>query len=308
MSWQPPTPSPPAPAFRPQSLGEILDEAFRLYRRNFGLLFVIALLLALPGLAQGLASAQSTSFATIVQRLASGRPIATLPATPPSASLNDLASAFGLLELLIVPFSLGTVIRAGLDIAQGGLPSLETAFRGTARRYWALWGLFLLYLVVFVPLLVAAFGLVVLATVLHAAVVGVLVGLIGVVVAIWVGVRWAVAVPTLLQEGVGPVRALQRSWELVGGRWWRTFGILIVTYLLILVVEVVVGGVLAVAVLPVQAVASGLAAGLGQAAGAVVGALVAPVSSLVLVLLYRDLRIRREGWGLDQLAQGVPST
>jgi len=49
---------------------------------------------------------------------------------------------------------------------------------------------------------------------------------------VWILVRWSVAIPVMLVEGVGPTRALGRSWNLVRGHWWRLLAIFIVAYLL----------------------------------------------------------------------------
>ena len=49
---------------------------------------------------------------------------------------------------------------------------------------------------------------------------------------IWLFVMYAVAVPALLLERVGPVQSLKRSYRLVKGRWWATFGTLLVSTVL----------------------------------------------------------------------------
>jgi hypothetical protein len=46
--------------------------------------------------------------------------------------------------------------------------------------------------------------------------------------AVYVFVRLALAVPVVLREGRGPIDALRRSWELVGGVWWWVFGVFVV--------------------------------------------------------------------------------
>src|SRR5205085_9824388 len=43
--------------------------------------------------------------------------------------------------------------------------------------------------------------------------------------AVLIYIRLMVAVPAIIVEGLGPVQALQRSWRLVQGNWWRTFGL-----------------------------------------------------------------------------------
>jgi len=54
----------------------------------------------------------------------------------------------------------------------------------------------------------------------------------------YLGIRWALAGPVLACEGRGIIESLRRSWTLVEGRWWRTFGILL---LMGLVTEIVLG-------------------------------------------------------------------
>ena len=49
---------------------------------------------------------------------------------------------------------------------------------------------------------------------------------------IWLFVMYAVAVPALLLERVGRVQSLKRSFRLVKGRWWATFGTLLVSTVL----------------------------------------------------------------------------
>src|SRR5947209_3790525 len=46
-------------------------------------------------------------------------------------------------------------------------------------------------------------------------------------------VTWCAAVPALMFERVGPLRALGRSWELVRDHWWTTFAALIVALAII---------------------------------------------------------------------------
>jgi hypothetical protein len=45
---------------------------------------------------------------------------------------------------------------------------------------------------------------------------------------VYVFVRLSLAVPVVVQEGLGPVQALRRSWDLVGGSWWWVFGVMVV--------------------------------------------------------------------------------
>jgi hypothetical protein len=106
-----------------------------------------------------------------------------------------------------------------------------------------------------------------------------------VVPGVFVGVVLAVSVPTLVVEGRQGWQALSRSWGLVGGEWWHTFGTVLLTWLLLgLVVNLVTNAV------------GGFGHGwLAQTvAQALAIALATPFAALVGVLRYLDLRARKE--------------
>jgi hypothetical protein len=157
-----------------------------------------------------------------------------------------------------------------------------------------------------------AIGLSVLAGVLlgagaHLIPLGVLVGVAGgiaaTVFAAMVWIRWQVAVPPVVLEQAGPVKSMGRSWRLVRGSWWRVFGILLVTNLVVGLVNIMIrlpfeigGGGLGILLgQPSSRGLSVLAVILTAVGGIIAGTLVGPLSSGVTVLLYADLRMRREG-------------
>jgi hypothetical protein len=107
---------------------------------------------------------------------------------------------------------------------------------------------------------------------------------------IYIGVRLAVAVEALVVEGRRGRRAVARSWSLAKGHWWHAFGTLVVASLL--------SGVASVVLTVPFADAGWVARGL---ADAVARLLTLPYVALVGILLYLDLRTRREGLSLDAL-------
>lgn len=115
----------------------------------------------------------------------------------------------------------------------------------------------------------------------------------------FVWVRLALAPPAVMLESedgrpVGPVTAIRRSWGLVHGGWWRTFGI-------VLLGAVIAGALSGLISAPLQAVIGLLPLDLAAALvlpilGAILGQAVSlPISGLVLGLVYVDRRIRAEG-------------
>jgi hypothetical protein len=107
---------------------------------------------------------------------------------------------------------------------------------------------------------------------------------------IWIGVRLAVSVEALVVEGRRGTQAMGRSWELVGGHWWHAFGALVVAGLLTGIVNAVITTPFNNTGWFVQAIAA-----------AVATVITMPYGVLVGVLLYLDLRARKEQLNLERL-------
>ncbi len=131
------------------------------------------------------------------------------------------------------------------------------------------------------------------------------------VLATWLVIRFCLATPALMLERQSIVKAMSRSAKLVRGSWWRTFGILLLTGLIVRIVQALVSIPFTV----IGAAVSGdgindlLGTGGGhpswmsliiQGVGALIGStLTLPISAGVTVLLYIDQRIRREALDLE---------
>lgn len=114
---------------------------------------------------------------------------------------------------------------------------------------------------------------------------------------IYIGVRLAASIQALVVEGKRGTEAMRRSWELVGGHWWHAAFTLLVGAL-------ITGVVNAVITAPFNAGAwflQGLAA-------AVATTVTLPYGALVGVLLYLDLRARREPLDLDTLKANLQAS
>ena len=97
-------------------------------------------------------------------------------------------------------------------------------------------------------------------------------------------------IEALVVEGRRGTEAMGRSLGLVGGHWWHAFGTLLVAALLIGVVNAVITAPFGATSWFVQAVAA-----------AVATVVTLPYGVLVGVLLYLDLRARKERLTLDTL-------
>jgi hypothetical protein len=274
-------------------LSELLDELFRLYRRHFPLIIGVALLVALPGLVwtlvAGVYRLNSTSYTNLFT--ATGTSTVAFNSQEFSNLLGTLLlGALG--GLILLPFSLGAVYRAVTDVALGRPATIGVVLRETLARYWPLLGLVGLFFVFGVVWVIAeVIGFVLL----------ILPGLAVFCAAAYFLVRWSLTVAAMMAEDIGPIRGLGRSWNLVKGQWWRTFGILVVVAIL----QTIISSALSILF---QLIATIFSTGDFQAALVSVGstllsALVSPITTIAVVLLYFDLRVRKEGLDLDQLAQ-----
>jgi hypothetical protein len=119
-----------------------------------------------------------------------------------------------------------------------------------------------------------------------------------------------VTTQTIVLEGQGPLAGLGRSWRLVGGSFWRTLGIMLLMGVLTYMI----------AAFPATIVSFGLTLSSGGALDnlarnqmittllAQIGQIVAlPLEFAVYTLLYYDLRVRKEGYDLELIAQQAAS-
>jgi hypothetical protein len=188
---------------------------------------------------------------------------------------------------LLVPFSVGALYRAATSLAAGNVETLGSVLAGTARRYFAVWGIVILGALVAVGMI----------------------AIITIPVVLWVLIRWSVAIPALFAEGIGPVKALGRSWNLVRDNWWRTLGILIIVTIMVSLIQTALATLFGGAAALLPGLNGDIRAGIVTTVSTLVDALVGAIQPIAITLLYLDLRVRKEGLDLDQLArQAAPGT
>ncbi len=115
--------------------------------------------------------------------------------------------------------------------------------------------------------------------------------------------RLSVAAPVCVAERVGPIKSISRSWDLTETRFWPTMAIvafnLFVPGLLGAVVGQIVAGILKAAI-------SDRAGVFGTfGVGVLSTGLITPLTTAILVVMYLDLRVRREGLDLQLAVQGL---
>jgi hypothetical protein len=271
---------------RVMPLGELLDETFKLYRRHFTVIAGVALVIILPNLILSLISgsyrANPISYLqSVAQNINNPDELTRIQARQQEYTSSPLYLLSFPIAALLVPFSVGAMYRAATSLAAGNLETIGSVLLGTLRRYFAVWGVVILGALVFVGAI----------------------AIVTIPVVLWVAIRWSVALPALFAEGIGPVKALGRSWNLVRDNWWRTVGILIIVTIMVSLIQTALaflfGGVAAV----VPGLSDDLRAGVVTSVTTLVDALVGAITPIAITMLYLDLRVRKEGLDLDQLAR-----
>ncbi|HEV2755896.1 MAG TPA: hypothetical protein VG318_08990 [Actinomycetota bacterium] len=273
-----------APALRPLRVGEILDVAIKIYTRNALTLWKIVALVVFP-----------------VYVLSAVVTLSTLPDEFLDPSFGTDPDSFDTVEadlwtmfaaqmllvfvtMVVTTIATGACMKAVSDVYVGAKPEMGSSVRFAARRVHSLVWITLLTFIL-----------------------GGLAAIALIVPGVWLWFSWTVAPAVLLVEGHKGMKALGRSFGLVKGRWWPVFGAVVVGYVL----GGIVSGALSAAAYPlifgdtgdsavVQAVVNTLVNTIG-------GILVLPFSAALVAVIYFDLRVRKEGFDLQLLAERIGS-
>ena len=264
-----------APELRPLSIGEILDVAIKIYLRNAWTLFRVVLVVVAPveivsALIQASAAANSNDTAT--------------------ASSHDVAlalSAIGAATLLGVvanTVATGASFKAVADAYLGEQPTWRSSLRfAFARIHSILW-------ITLLGGIATVIGLV-----------------FCIIPGVYLWIAFAVAVPVLLTEGVKGSKALGRSRALVRDRWWGTFGVVLLGTILAGVVSAAIGALAGLAGGTTDA--SSVAGFLVNSVSGTLGSMIStPFTAAFVSVLYFDLRVRKEAFDLQLLAERIGLT
>ncbi|MFF4170013.1 glycerophosphoryl diester phosphodiesterase membrane domain-containing protein [Streptomyces sp. NPDC001744] len=310
--WDKPhAPKPGVVPLRPLGVGEILDGAVKTLRAHWRTVLTITVTVAVL----------SETFGVLAQRYLTQKTPPLGPGATPAEELEHMlesvqSSLIGMGPALLVTLVASLVSSALLTVVISrailGRPvSLSSAWQEARPRLLRLLGLTLL--------LAAMSAAVVFAGLLPGRLVGgapgvalTLLGSLAALVAfVWLLIRFSLASPALMLERGGVVQSLKRSAKLVQGSWWRVFGIVLLTQLLIYLFTLVVSIPFMLLAIAVDGDGlTGLVAGTSTTfgwpflivtgiGGVITNALTYPISAGVTVLLYVDQRIRREALDLE---------
>ena len=263
-----------SPQLRPLSVGEVLDASFKIVRQSFGTLAGCVLVVALP------LNIVSTFVTASTQ---------THPFNIDSTSDSNVGTGTefaGLLvnftlSILLTALAAAACYRAVSGVYLGERSTVGASLSFAASRLIPVIALAFLYFLGLIPAFIAL-----------------------IIPGIWLSIAWTVSFPALLSEGIGPVAALGRSFRLVQGRWWPTFGAVLVMNLIVGVISAIITGVITAALVGSSA-SEATAAVLTTVANTLSALVTLPLSAAVLTVIYFDLRVRKEGFDLQLLARGV---
>lgn len=259
---------------RPLKIGEILDRAFHLYRANFWLFIGIAGVLLVPLLVLELLS---------------------------QFIFHDTRMIDFIQSFLVGYLLHGAMIWAS-SRAYLGLPALMNDSYRQARRYFRPFfganlrmvlayfpiGIFAILILVFLRGGSGAWGVV--ST-------GVIILLVVPYVSFF-STRWGLSFPSIILEGLNGGEGLKRSWALTSKDFWHVFWALVASGLLSYLVTVLPTLIIGYAIQQFQSFAeiglmlSSVLTQLGEI-------ITIPLTVSILVILYYDLRVRREGYDLE---------
>jgi hypothetical protein len=250
---------------QPQGIGGVLDTAFQLYKASISVVWPLCLLIAIV--------ASPPTLYMMVTGSGGADPLGMMAAMSDPTYWLIYAISMALMMWVIGALYIKEY-SIGIDAEQ----SVGAALQASLGR------LVPLLLMLVLLMLALTVGLVLL----------IIPGLI-LMVSLMLGTN------LVLFEGKGPVDALTGSHKLVWGNWWRTAGILTVGFILLMVIYMAVALVIGV-VTPLiglgmdDVVTYSLISGL--LVGVVMNVLVTPFYAALLIAVYWDLKLRKEGGDL----------
>ncbi len=278
------------PDLRPLSFGELLDRTFSLYRKHF---WIFVGIMAIPQV--------FITAASIIFQSAQGRLGGSVPANGPGVGnpafvLGVVGGVFlGSFALMLVysvtyAVALGATTFAVSEFHLGHSITIREAYRKIKGRGRSLFNLFLMWSI-------RIFG----------CIMTLILAPLGVLMALW----YAVSVPALVLEKCKPGQALKRSRLLTDGFRGRIFVTVILMLLISWTVAALVQGPFSGAMFYFQF--KGIAPPfwltiLTVLAGGVAGSFTGPLLMIALVLIYYDIRVRKEGYDLQLMAEALGSS
>jgi hypothetical protein len=278
MAQTPPPPPPPPPGsagggtyFQPRGIGDILSAAFDLYKRHWQSFLQIVAIVVIP----------LTILQYFLQDQLQTNSSVTVDQTTGAVEVNNgslgrsllLTLIVSLIGVLVTQLLTGAISRAAAGSLVGESVAPGDAFGYAFSRLGSI-----LLVSILVGLIVAG-GLILL-----------------IIPGIIFAVKLAVSIPALVVENRRGTDAIGRSWNLTTGHFWHVLG----TYIVAAIIAGIVSGILT---------AIGGSNWFVRAILASIAAIITtPFTALVLILIYLDLRVRKEGLSDETLRRELAAS
>lgn len=267
----PPSPQPPgAGSLPPRGIGEILSAAFSIYRNNAANLLLIVAIVVVPLSFIGALLTRVVAGPTEHTVEILGQPVTT--AEPRTFALVLTAALIAVaIGVIIWAITEAAILRGAAQATIGDPVDIEASYRWGLRRFGS---------VLLVSVLV---GLTI--------VVGFLLLIIpGIIFLVFL----SVSVPALVIENVRGREAMRRSWNLVSGHFWHTLGAILVAAIITSLVSSIIGSI-------------GANWFVEWIFTAIAEIITVPFTAIVGVVLYLDLRARKEALTAESLRAELAS-
>jgi hypothetical protein len=190
----------------------------------------------------------------------------------------------GLLSFIVTLIATAACFKAVSDAYLGQSPTVGTSLRFAVKKLRSLLWLSLISVFLIILAMIAL-----------------------VIPGIWLWIAWSVSTPVLLFEGLKGTKALRRSFRLIKGFWWPTFGAILLSLILAGVVSGLIQALFSSLVFTDARDSFFLTSILGAISGSISGVLTTPFQAALVTIIFFDAKVRKEGFDLQLLAQGIGS-
>jgi hypothetical protein len=317
-------------SIKSMSLGDIFENLFKLAGKTALRNLIVITILLLPS-ALILVYGIDSFFSSIINLAEQGDEFGGMD----SESIISIISMSVVYGITILIFTIGTLLAtlAVTIIATNHFAGNEINWQDGLKeafsiKFWRIVGAsiiesFSIFGIIFIPFII----LIALAATQNgfAIFIGVVILLAAIAAVIFVAVKWSFVFPTISYEDTGVIESLRRSWYLVGGYWWRTFGIIILLNILVSFAVSIITTPLSFAVMwdifadlfsrmdmnnyeepaPFEMIelfsSMGIRMGIITTISSVLSLLITP---LISVVMYFDLRAKKNEFAENQVDEG----
>jgi hypothetical protein len=261
----------------PRDIGGILKETFVIYKNNFWKLTTIISIVAVPFAVLG----------TIIELIFPSYEKGTTAAL----TNNIISIPLGIAAFVAFTLAAGAIIYVVCQQYFNQVIDTGNAYSFSKRKLGTMIGAYLLIIL---------------------ASVGLSITIIGIPFAIYFFITWTFVWQAALLEDCGARDSLSHSSILVKHSWWRVFGIILLFGIILAVISVILStpALIGTAIWTIPHIMTGaiptqpppwiiIVAQIGSLIGTII---TVPIYTIGETLLYFDLRVRKQGYNLDDLA------